>query len=144
MVVVLQQVIGVPPPAADDGARRQRLARVPVPPPRSLLSTVGAKLKETLFPDDPFRAVAREPAGRRRAVAVARYLLPCLDWLPSYSLGKLRSDVVSGLTIASLAVPQGISYARLAGLDPVIGLCEYPCLLLHYLPLPCMKHDISL
>ncbi|XP_066315702.1 sulfate transporter 3.1-like [Miscanthus floridulus] len=120
-MVVVQQVIDVPAAAADDSARR-RLARVPVPPPRSLLSTVGAKLKETLFPDDPFRAVAREPAGRRRALAVLRYLLPCLEWLPSYSFAKLRSDVVSGVTIASLAVPQGISYARLAGLDPVIGL----------------------
>lgn len=44
---------------------------------------------------------------------------------PAYSLAKLRADVVSGLTVASLAVPQGISYARLAGLDPVVGLCEY-------------------
>ena len=125
MVVVVQQVIDVTAAAADGSAARRRPARVPVPPPRSLLSTVGAKLKETLFPDDPFRAVAREPAGRRRALAVLRYLLPCLEWLPSYSFARLRSDVVSGVTIASLAVPQGISYARLAGLDPVIGLCEY-------------------
>ncbi|OEL14807.1 Sulfate transporter 3.1 [Dichanthelium oligosanthes] len=106
-------------PAA--GGRRLP-SRVPVPPPRSFLCTVGASLKETLFPDDPFHAVAREPAGGRRALAVLRYVFPCLDWLPSYSLGKLRSDLVSGVTVASLAVPQGISYARLAGLDPVVGL----------------------
>ncbi|XP_062200479.1 sulfate transporter 3.1-like [Phragmites australis] len=112
-----QQVADVP--AAADG---QRPARVPVPPTRPLLSTVGACLKETLFPDDPFRAVAREAGGRGRALAVLRYLFPCLEWLPSYSLGSLRSDLVAGVTVASLAVPQGISYARLAGLDPVVGL----------------------
>ncbi|KAF8720564.1 hypothetical protein HU200_023821 [Digitaria exilis] len=113
------QVVDVPPP---DGRLR---SRVPVPPPRSFLRTAGEGLRETLFPDDPFRAVAREPAGRRRALAVLRYVFPCLEWLPSYSSADLRSDLVSGLTVASLAVPQGISYARLAGLDPVVGLCEY-------------------
>ena len=109
-------------PAAAANVRRP--ARVPVPPPRPFLCTVGASVKETLFPDDPFRAVAREPAGGRRAMAVLRYLFPCLGWLPSYSFADLRSDVVSGLAVASLAVPQGVSYARLAGLDPVVGLCE--------------------
>ncbi|KAL6883414.1 hypothetical protein ACP4OV_010828 [Aristida adscensionis] len=121
-----QQVIDVPPPAeaaAEDISRRPA-ARVPVPvsPPRPLLCTVGSRLRETLFPDEPWRAVSREPAGRARAVAVLRYLLPCLEWAPFYSLAALRSDLIAGLTVASLAVPQGISYARLAGLDPVVGL----------------------
>ncbi|KAG2538008.1 sulfate transporter 3.2-like [Panicum virgatum] len=111
MVMRSHQIVAVAPPP-----------RVPVPPPRSFLRTVGAGLRETLFPDEPWRAVAREPAGRARALAALRYALPCLEWLPSYSLADLRADVVSGLTVASLAVPQGISYARLAGLDPVIGL----------------------
>ncbi|RVW17015.1 putative sulfate transporter 3.3 [Vitis vinifera] len=35
----------------------------------------------------------------------------------------LQSDIVSGLTIASLAIPQGISYAKLANLPPIVGLC---------------------
>ncbi|KAJ7962968.1 putative Sulfate transporter [Quillaja saponaria] len=34
----------------------------------------------------------------------------------------LRSDVISGLTIDSLAIPQGISYAKLANLPPIVGL----------------------
>ncbi|XP_062197275.1 sulfate transporter 3.1-like [Phragmites australis] len=101
---------------------RGRPGRVPVPPPRPFLCTLGASLKETLFPDNPFRAVAREVSGRGRALAVLRYVFPCLEWLPSYSLGALQSDLVAGVTVTSLAVPQGISYARLAGLDPVVGL----------------------
>ncbi|KAL8127419.1 hypothetical protein AgCh_014365 [Apium graveolens] len=34
----------------------------------------------------------------------------------------VRSDVVSRLTIVSLAIPLGISYAKLANLPPIIGL----------------------
>ncbi|KAL0681337.1 hypothetical protein Bca4012_048184 [Brassica carinata] len=44
------------------------------------------------------------------------------DWLPKYNLQKLRYDVLAGITITSLAVPQGISYANLAGIPPIIGL----------------------
>ncbi|GJM84588.1 hypothetical protein PR202_ga00271 [Eleusine coracana subsp. coracana] len=108
---------------ADADGRRARAARVPVPPPRPFLHTLGAGLKETLFPDDPVRAVAREAAASgggpgARTLAALRYAFPCLGWLPSYSLAALRSDLVAGVTVASLAVPQGISYARLAGVDP--------------------------
>uniref|UniRef100_A0ACD5Y413 Uncharacterized protein n=1 Tax=Avena sativa TaxID=4498 RepID=A0ACD5Y413_AVESA len=97
-------------------------ARVPVPAARPFLQTLGANLKETFFPDDPFRAVAREDGRCRRAAAALRYLFPCLEWLPSYSLGALRSDLIAGVTVASLAVPQGISYAKLADLPPIMGL----------------------
>ncbi|EAY78517.1 sulfate transporter 3.1 [Oryza sativa Japonica Group] len=95
--------------------------RVPVPPPKPLLRTIGGNLMETFFPDDPFRAVARESGGRR-ALAALRYVFPFLEWLPSYSLAALWSDVVAGVTIASLAVPQGISYAKLGDLPPIMGL----------------------
>jgi sulfate transporter 3 len=97
--------------------------RVPVPPPKPLLRTIGGNLMETFFPDDPFRAVARESGGRR-ALAALRYVFPFLEWLPSYSLAALWSDVVAGVTIASLAVPQGISYAKLGDLPPIMGLCK--------------------
>lgn len=115
--MVGMQVVDVPELAAP--------ARVPVPPARPFLHSLGANLKETFFPDDPFRAVAREDGRGRRAGAALRYLFPCLEWLPSYTLGALRSDLIAGVTVASLAVPQGISYAKLADLPPILGLCKY-------------------
>ena len=36
--------------------------------------------------------------------------------------GDLRSDVVAGLTTAIMLIPQGMAYALLAGLDPIVGL----------------------
>ncbi|KAJ0091180.1 hypothetical protein Patl1_13209 [Pistacia atlantica] len=50
------------------------------------------------------------------------YVFPILQWAPTYNLALFRSDLIAGLTIASLAIPQGISYAKLANLPPVIGL----------------------
>ncbi|KAJ6849386.1 putative sulfate transporter 3.3 [Iris pallida] len=99
----------------------ERAHEVVLPPRRSTLAKMKARAKETFFPDDPFRHFEGMPLGTRWALA-ARYLLPVLAWAPAYSLSDLKSDLVSGLTIASLAIPQGISYAKLANLPPIIGL----------------------
>jgi high affinity sulfate transporter 1 len=39
-----------------------------------------------------------------------------------YQLGWLRKDVVAGLVVTTLLVPQGMAYAELAGLPPITGL----------------------
>ncbi|KAF5933160.1 hypothetical protein HYC85_029331 [Camellia sinensis] len=49
--------------------------------------------------------------------------LPIFQWFPSYSIQLFRSDLIS-LTIASLAIPQGISYEKLANLSPIIRICS--------------------
>ncbi|MBA0589978.1 hypothetical protein Gorai_018699, partial [Gossypium raimondii] len=51
-----------------------------------------------------------------------QYFLPILEWGPRYTFQFLKSDLISGITIASLAIPQGISYAKLANLPPILGL----------------------
>ena len=40
----------------------------------------------------------------------------------TYRRAWLRHDVVAGLVVAALLVPQGMAYAELAGLPPVTGL----------------------
>ena len=100
--------------------------RVPVPPARPFLDTFRGNLKETFFPDDPFRGVVRERGAGRRTVAALRYFFPFLEWAPAYRLGTFKSDLIAGITIASLAIPQGISYAKLANLPPILGLCKLP------------------
>jgi SulP family sulfate permease len=49
-------------------------------------------------------------------------LLPTLDWTTTYGKVELRNEVTAGVTVAALLVPQGIAYALLAGLPPVMGL----------------------
>lgn len=95
--------------------------RVPIPPSRSFLDTFQSNLKETFFPDDPFRRFTQEK-GVRRAARTLQYFFPILEWAPTYTLGFFRADLIAGITIASLAIPQGISYAKLANLPPILGL----------------------
>ena len=48
--------------------------------------------------------------------------IPIFEWLPNYQKANLRGDMVAGITVAMMLIPQGMSYALLAGLDPIIGL----------------------
>lgn len=96
--------------------------RVPVPPSRPFLQTFRANLKETFFPDDPLRPMKQEKATSRKFLLGLQYFLPILEWAPSYTFNFFKSDLVAGITIASLAIPQGISYAKLANLPPILGL----------------------
>jgi SulP family sulfate permease len=40
----------------------------------------------------------------------------------NYSWTKGRSDLIAGLTVAAVALPQGIAYALIAGVDPKFGV----------------------
>ncbi|GKU98036.1 hypothetical protein SLEP1_g11092 [Rubroshorea leprosula] len=95
--------------------------KVAPPPRRSSLEKLKNRLKETFFPDDPLRQFQGQPL-KKKWILGAQYLFPILQWGPNYSFKLFKSDLVSGLTIASLAIPQGISYAKLASLPPIVGL----------------------
>lgn len=97
-------------------------AMVLVPPPRSARYRLKEAVKETLFPDDPFRELRKQSSISRKLLMALQYLFPVLQWAPKYSFHLFKSDVIAGITIASLAIPQGISYAKLAQLPPIIGL----------------------
>jgi SulP family sulfate permease len=56
-------------------------------------------------------------AGKRR-----RFHLPLFEWLPGYSRANLNGDLIAGLTVGAMLVPQGMGYALLAGLPPQVGL----------------------
>ncbi|WOK96902.1 hypothetical protein Cni_G05610 [Canna indica] len=95
--------------------------KVSVPPRITTLQCLKQRLSEFFFPDDPLQQF-RNKSFFRKVVLGLQYVFPILEWGPQYNLKLLRSDAISGLTIASLAIPQGISYAKLANLPPIIGL----------------------
>jgi sulfate transporter 3 len=84
---------------------------------RPFAEALRSGLAETFFPDDPFRGFGALPPAAR-AWGALKYFVPALEWAPRYSLDKFKYDLLAGVTIASLAIPQGISYARLANLPP--------------------------
>ena len=53
---------------------------------------------------------------------MTKYILTYFDWLKGYSNKNLKSDIISGLTVALVLIPQSMAYAELAGLPPYYGL----------------------
>jgi SulP family sulfate permease len=49
-------------------------------------------------------------------------VFPFLPWLQGYNRSKFRRDLVAGVTVAVVLIPQSMAYAMLAGLPPVYGL----------------------
>src|SRR5512137_1444035 len=85
----------------------------------------------------PQHAAAEPAAGSPRGLlpqpptGVGRWL-PGLQTLQHYQGGQLRGDVVAGLAVTALLVPQGMAYAELAGLPAVTGLYTTILALLAY------------
>jgi high affinity sulfate transporter 1 len=67
-----------------------------------------------------------------------RGVVPAFSWLPglqavrSYRREWLAKDVVAGVVLTTLLVPQGMAYAELAGLPPITGLYTSILCLLGY------------
>ena len=51
-----------------------------------------------------------------------KYYFPICTWLPRYKIFDLPMDLLAGLAVAMLLIPQGIAYAIIAGLPPNYGL----------------------
>jgi high affinity sulfate transporter 1 len=61
-----------------------------------------------------------------------RSYLPILQWLPNYNRTWLRTDLLAGLTIVALLVPEGMAYAELAGMPPQAAFYAAPAGLVLY------------
>lgn len=48
--------------------------------------------------------------------------IPILNWLPTYNKSQLKGDLIAGLTVGIMLIPQGMAYAMIAGLPPIYGL----------------------
>jgi len=49
-------------------------------------------------------------------------LIPMRDWLRISTAATVRSDIVAGIALAGLLVPEGMAYAGIAGVPPEAGL----------------------
>lgn len=105
----------------------------------------GGKRYRVTFPDygdehgikgllkDPLIGDTKEwIANRRRKTteAVHSYtwldwlaiFLPCTTWMRQYQRRWILNDLAAGISVAALVIPQGMSYAKLAGLPNQYGL----------------------
>nr|GME13744.1 sulfate transporter 1.3-like [Ipomoea batatas] len=110
--------------SANSGRRSDSLPyvhKVGVPPKQSWFDEFKATVKETFFHDDPLRQFKDQSLLKKLFLGI-QAVFPILEWGRSYNLSKLKGDLIAGLTIASLCIPQDIGYAKLANLDPQFGL----------------------
>jgi len=79
--------------------------KVGIPPRQNLFKEFQSTVKETFFADDPLRSFKDQTKSRKLILGIEA-IFPILSWGRSYSLAKLRGDLIAGLTIASLCIPQ--------------------------------------
>ncbi|CAB1056893.1 Sulfate permease [Olavius sp. associated proteobacterium Delta 1] len=53
---------------------------------------------------------------------MAKFISSYFDWSKGYNSKSLKADILSGLTVALVLIPQSMAYAELAGLPPYFGL----------------------
>src|ERR1700747_785620 len=70
-------------------------------------------------------------------------LLRILRWLPSYDTGWFRADVIAGLTLWGILVPEGIAYGGLAGAPVQAGLYTLLASLVAYAILGTTRQAVS-
>jgi sulfate permease, SulP family len=51
--------------------------------------------------------------------------VPIVDWILVYTIDDLKKDLLAGIIVSVLLIPQGLAFAVLAGMPPVYGL--YAC-----------------
>jgi sulfate permease, SulP family len=59
---------------------------------------------------------------RSRLIRRLSRVIPAIEWIPRYGRDQFSGDLIAGLIVAVLLVPQGMAYAMLAGLPPQVGL----------------------
>jgi len=62
---------------------------------------------------------------------LTRYL-PISGWLPKYERAWLRTDLIAGLTVVALLIPEGMAYAQIAGVPPQTAFYAAPIGLLAF------------
>ncbi|KAG1903932.1 sulfate transporter family-domain-containing protein [Suillus fuscotomentosus] len=74
----------------------------------------------TITTETYLKGIVKDP--RHGAVKYLISLFPIFGWITRYNLGWLTGDLIAGLTVGMVLVPQGMSYAILASLPAQYGL----------------------
>jgi sulfate permease, SulP family len=66
--------------------------------------------------------MASQSLGDQKTASKISCFIPILAWLPHYDRAWLVADIIAGLTLWGLVVPEGMAYAGVAGLPAQAGL----------------------
>lgn len=71
---------------------------------------------------EPVRSNLMPPKTCRQWGNFLLLRLPILSWFWSYKPRYLIGDIIAGITVSVMHIPQGLAYALLANLPPIYGL----------------------
>ena len=80
------------------------------------------------------------PAAAERSASQASRFFPSLR---GYERSWLRGDLIAGITVWAILVPQALAYASIAGVSPVVGLYAAPGALVLYAALGSSRHLVT-
>ncbi len=122
-------------PSADVLRRRMTTHRLSLLKIRDQFMTTGRSSQRHVVPEysndgkEEYTWVKRHPKIFRDTLAQRSLkewivaFVPMLQWLPSYEWkNHLITDVLAGITVGIMVIPQSMSYAKLAGLPVEYGL----------------------
>src|SRR6476620_5282713 len=112
-------------------ARGHNGSPLPVPPGRMAPAGRGSPLPGDV-PGGDGRQSADMTKTRERRKGWLRRAAPGFDAVATYQKDWFGKDIVAGVVLTTLLVPQGMAYAELAGLPPITGLYTSILCLLAY------------
>ncbi|KAM3599523.1 uncharacterized protein V6R79_007326 [Siganus canaliculatus] len=97
----MEETTKVPPPLLERRVRQRK----------PVISALKSKLKHSVTCSVP------------RVRSILSGFFPVVRWLPKYKLKDyIWGDVMSGMIVGIILIPQAIAYCLLAGVDPIYGL----------------------
>jgi MFS superfamily sulfate permease-like transporter len=76
--------------------------------------------------------MATQPQAHSKKSGGIKSAFPIITWLPRYERAWLRVDLMAGLAVWAMMVPQALAYAGIAGVPPVYGLYAVPLAMAAY------------
>ena len=91
------------------------------------ISKIIEKIRYDLRTDVNWNRAARLGVAGAKAFPSASFeytteKFPIIGWLPRYQWRWLLNDLIAGLTIGLMLIPQGLSYAKIANIPVEYGL----------------------
>ncbi|KAL5484185.1 hypothetical protein EMCRGX_G020638 [Ephydatia muelleri] len=80
------------------------------------------RVLSVVTPPEPILSGIKPPMSRSAWLRFLLTHLPILHWMWTYKTQYLFREIIAGISVAMLHVPQGMAYGLLAELDPVYGL----------------------
>lgn len=91
------------------------------------------RLQKRMLMNNPVKAASKmvqcadEEEKKTRDVkgqvwAALKLRISAFEWMPRVTLTSLKSDLIAGLTVGVMVIPQSMSYANIAGLQYIYGM----------------------